>query len=198
LLGAVQDAEDDHGILHNSVGNDKRRAEDDEFTHPLRPARTTDLRKLRQVERLFANTIINTDGGSRVVCFDLIKDSVAVFGRRRGPHDAHRSSSYFAGGGSTAFGEVGFDLLVRNGGPGVVEGFLHFGAEPFVVSFAGLKQFERERAFVGGAGEQDADGVGDGDTQLSEHLGRAFLYGWIDARLHQCGFRHEAGLLGQL
>lgn len=60
--------------------------------------------------------------------------------------------AHLAPRGGAPPGEMSLDLIVGNVGPAVLQRLVHLGAEPGVVCLAVREQFERESAFVCGAG----------------------------------------------
>lgn len=118
LLCAMQYAQDAHGVAADPIGCDVWRPADDQFTSPVDATQPASLMELKQLADLSANPIIDHNGSTRALGFDVIENSVSVLKREDRPFKPHASLFGFTQRCRATFSEMGFFyVIVRNSRP---------------------------------------------------------------------------------
>jgi hypothetical protein len=142
----MKDAQDEDEIPCNHVSRDVRGALDDQFAGSLDATGATYLRKLSQSGDGVGDSVVDQDCASGAFGVDVVVDSVAV--RFRVDKTIPASPGCIAPSGKgvgATLGEAGFNLFCGCAGPPIVEGLLHLGAKPLVVTGFGRGDLFRGR-----------------------------------------------------
>jgi hypothetical protein len=131
-LSAVQHTQNTHDVASDGIGGNVGCAPNNQLPRSFDAAGATALREAHQALNLLSDAIIHIDGCLWAVRFKVVKDRIAIGLRESRPLELHRLSHLALRGGSP-FGKVGFDLLVRDAGTGIVQRLLHFRAEPGIM-----------------------------------------------------------------
>ncbi len=129
----MQDAQDCYDLTFDPISCDIGCSRDNKFAGPLNPPWPADLGRFDQEFDMGFNSIVDPDGGARVVGFEIIEDSLAVIHREQGPLDSHESANDLLACGCPASGEMLFDAFMSDGRTWVRECFSHFSAKPLIV-----------------------------------------------------------------
>jgi hypothetical protein len=154
-LRSVEDAEQRHAIFKDAIGNDVRRAGDDQLTRPGNAPGTPAVRKVSKSPDALVKPKVDLDSGPRIVGFDIVVDVLAIGDRERVPLEFHATLAELRQRRFPTCCKTGLDFLMRNSGSIVIERFLHLTPEPSIISPGIGKQLERDRAFAGGSGQHD-------------------------------------------
>ncbi|AQH05022.1 hypothetical protein A9R05_40100 (plasmid) [Burkholderia sp. KK1] len=117
MLCAMQHAQDAHAVAADPIGCDVRRSAYDQFTSPFDATQPASFRELKQLADLSANPIIDRNGSTRALGFDVIENAVSVLKREDRPFKPHASPFDFTQRCCATFSEMGVHVIVRNSRP---------------------------------------------------------------------------------
>jgi len=75
----MQYPQDANGITHEAISDNVRSTGDHKLPCPVNPTCATTFRELQECFRLFFDTFINDNSGTRVILLNIIEDFVSVF-----------------------------------------------------------------------------------------------------------------------